>query len=152
MERGEKISVLYVNTHQTASATELALSNQVDRMSQPDDVSQPLESVAPVLAHEHMYKVARGPEIEAIWEGLQNYCSIFNLPATETNIESLTWQHPSRRPISYFVVSSTLERAMMNFDWNILCMGLPFLTAGPETASLFKGLHSIGSRKTLHQP
>lgn len=107
MEKGEKISVLYVNTHQTASATEVALSNQVDRMSQPDDVSQPRESVTPVLVHEHMHKVARGTEIEAICEDLQNYCSIFNLSATETSIESLTWQHPSRRPISYFVVYST---------------------------------------------
>lgn len=115
MARGEKISVLYVNTHQTASATEVALSNQVDRMSQPDDVSQPLDSVAPVLPHEHMNKVARGTEIEAICEGLQDYRSMFNLPATETNIESLTWQHPSRRAISYFVVSSTLQRVMMNF-------------------------------------
>lgn len=39
---GEKIFLLCVNTHQAESTMEVALGNQVDRMSQPDDVSQPL--------------------------------------------------------------------------------------------------------------
>lgn len=57
---------MYVNTHQTASAMEMALSNQVDRMSQLDDVSQPLESSTPVQADGHVNEGARVAEIEAI--------------------------------------------------------------------------------------
>lgn len=45
---------------------EVALNNQVDRMSQPDDVSQPLKSATPALADAYMNEVARVAEIEAI--------------------------------------------------------------------------------------
>ena len=41
-----KIFVLCVYTHQIASTLEVALSNQVDRMTQPNDVSQLLESAS----------------------------------------------------------------------------------------------------------
>lgn len=61
-----KIFALCVNTHQTASTMEVALNHQVDRMSQPDDVSQPLKSATAVLADGHMNEVATLAEIEAI--------------------------------------------------------------------------------------
>lgn len=63
---------MYVNTHQTISTMEVALSNQVDRMSQPDDVSKPLESVIPVPADGHMYEAARVTDGGYMWS-LQHY-------------------------------------------------------------------------------
>ena len=60
-----KIFVLCVNTHQIASTLKVALSNQVGRMTQPNDVSQFLESAAPALADGHTYEVARVTEMEA---------------------------------------------------------------------------------------
>lgn len=60
-----KIFVLCVNTHQIASTLKVALRNQVGRMTQPNDVSQFLESAAPALADGHTYEVARVTEMEA---------------------------------------------------------------------------------------
>ena len=59
-----KIFVLCVNTHQIASTLKVALSNQVGRMTQPNDVSQFLESAAPALADGHTYEMARVTEME----------------------------------------------------------------------------------------
>lgn len=61
-----KIFALCVNTHPTASTMEVVLNNQVDRMSQPDDVSRPLKSATPEPADGHMNEVARGAEREAV--------------------------------------------------------------------------------------
>lgn len=85
-----KIFLLCANTHQASSTMEVVLGNQVDRMSQLDDVSQPLMSHPSASRWEHKWNANSSRDKSYMWSQLSS------LPARKINIESLIWHHTSR--------------------------------------------------------
>lgn len=115
-----ELSLLHVNAHQ--GAMKEALNNQVDKVSQQTDVSQPRSVTTTVLAQWLMRGVAMvaGSETTHGFNSIDfnspekfslSYCWIFNLPAKVINTEPLIQHHPFK-PLGGKLVwtPSTLKR------------------------------------------
>lgn len=63
-----KIFVSYDNTQQSSSTVKEALCEQVDKVTQPIDISQAFSLATQMLAHECMNRVLRATEIKAVPE------------------------------------------------------------------------------------